>query len=130
MASWDGLYDHAMRITPDHIIFGEISTSNAEAALAVMNAGNKGFMCTIHASSPEQVIYRKFAQNLSWSGKHLPDTPEYLKDCLDLVVQIERTANGWRQITNVFDVPSNTPIFKGGTINHEAFTRAKERLSC
>lgn len=130
MASWAELYDHAMRITPDHIIFGEISTSNAEAALAVMNAGNKGFMCTIHASSPEQVIHRKFEQNLSWSGKTFTNTSEYLKDCLDLVVQIERRENGWRYISNVFDVPNSATIFVNGELNQEALNRARERLAC
>ncbi|WP_413208343.1 ATPase, T2SS/T4P/T4SS family, partial [Rhodospirillum sp. A1_3_36] len=34
MVSWRELYDHLMRITPDHIVFGEISTQNAFAALA------------------------------------------------------------------------------------------------
>ena len=130
MASWDELYDHAMRITPDHIIFGEISTSNAEAALGVMNAGNKGFMCTIHASSPEQVIFRKFEQNLSWSGKTFTNTHAYLQDRLDLVVQIERRENGWRTISNVFDVPNSAAIFENGTINQGALKRAKARLQC
>src|SRR3546814_10782585 len=64
MLDWRQLYDHLMRATPDRPIFGEISTQNAFAALAVLNAGMTGFMCSIHADSPEQAINRKFDQNI------------------------------------------------------------------
>src|SRR3546814_1482867 len=72
VCSSDLLYDHLMRATPDRPIFGEISTQNAFAALAVLNAGMTGFMCSIHADSPEQAINRKFDQNIAWSGAVMP----------------------------------------------------------
>ncbi|MBB6212510.1 ATPase, T2SS/T4P/T4SS family, partial [Novispirillum itersonii] len=80
MVTWRELYDHMMRITPDNILFGEISTQNAFAALAALNSGVTGFMCTIHAESPEQVIHRKFVQNISWAGGDMADIPEFLAD--------------------------------------------------
>lgn len=41
LIDWRQLYDHKMRITPDNIIYGEISTQNAIGALAVLNSGAK-----------------------------------------------------------------------------------------
>ncbi|MBC7905253.1 MAG: type II/IV secretion system ATPase subunit, partial [Rhodospirillaceae bacterium] len=72
MIDWRPLYDHKMRATPDYVIFGEISTQNAFAALGALNAGINGFMCSIHASSPEEVIQRKFDQLIAWSGQSMP----------------------------------------------------------
>ena len=54
LLTWRALYDHLMRVTPDSVIFGEISTQNAFAALAALNSGITGFLCTIHAESPHQ----------------------------------------------------------------------------
>ena len=42
MVGWRQLYDHVVRITPDHVVFGEISTLNAFAALAALNSGVTG----------------------------------------------------------------------------------------
>jgi pilus assembly protein CpaF len=114
MVSWRELYDHLMRITPDHIVFGEISTQNAFAALAALNSGVTGFMCTIHAESPEQVIHRKFTQNVAWAGAVMPDIPEYLSDLVDVVVQIKRTTSGYRQITDIWEVRDHRYVLRDG----------------
>ncbi|GAA0602543.1 hypothetical protein GCM10009099_43870 [Caenispirillum bisanense] len=114
MVGWRELYDHLMRITPDHILFGEISTQNAFAALAALNSGVTGFMCTIHAESPEQVIHRKFTQNVAWAGAVMPDIPEYLSDLVDVVVQIKRTTTGFRHITDIWEVREGRYVFRDG----------------
>ncbi|MCK5296362.1 MAG: Flp pilus assembly complex ATPase component TadA, partial [Alphaproteobacteria bacterium] len=90
MINWRQLYDHCMRITPDHILFGEISTQNSFGALAALNSGITGFMCTIHAESAKQAITRKFSQNIAWSGENMADVPEFLAELVDLVIQIRR----------------------------------------
>ena len=97
MVSWRELYDHMMRITPDHIIFGEISTTNCLAALGALNSGVTGFFCTIHSESPIQAITRKFDQNISWSGQTMPRVPEFLSELVDVVVQIKRDRKGNRK---------------------------------
>ena len=106
LLDWRQLYDHLMRVTPDHIVFGEISTLNAFAALAALNSGVTGFMCTIHAESPHQAIHRKFDQNIAWAGEVMPRVPEFLTDLVDVVVQIKRTPDGFRQITDIYE-PGN-----------------------
>lgn len=112
---WRQLYDHMTRITPDHIIFGEISTQNAIAALAALNSGVTGFMCTIHAESPLQAIHRKFDQNIAWSGTVMPKVPEYLSELVDVVVQIKRNSDGWRRVTDIYEPRKDRWILKHGS---------------
>ena len=108
MLTWRQLYDHSMRITPDHIVFGEISTQNAYAALGVLNTGTRGFLCTIHAHSPWQALHRKFDHNIAWAGQTMPRVPEFLVDLIDLVIQISRDGDGIRRISHVYEPHTDT----------------------
>ena len=114
LLDWRQLYDHLMRITPDHILFGEISTQNAFAALAALNSGVTGFMCTIHAESPWQAIHRKFDQNIAWSGAAMPRVPEFLTELVDVVVQIKRSSDGFRRITDIWEPRRDRWVMKDG----------------
>lgn len=111
---WRQLYDHLMRVTPDHIIYGEISTQNAYPALAALNSGVTGFMCTIHAESPEQALTRKFDQNISWAGDRMKQVPEFLAELVDVVVQIKRDVDGRRRISDIFEPKVPRFVLKDG----------------
>lgn len=114
MVDWRQLYDHCMRITPDHVIFGEISTQNSFGALAALNSGITGFMCTIHAESAQQAITRKFEQNIAWAGQNMPRVPEFLAELIDVVVQIRRSTDGFRRITEIYLPRKDTFLMKDG----------------
>ncbi|MCF8482169.1 MAG: CpaF/VirB11 family protein [Rhodospirillum sp.] len=114
MLTWRQLYDHLMRITPDHILFGEISTQNAFAALAALNSGVTGFMCTIHAESPHQAIHNKFDQNIAWSGETMSRVPEFLAGLVDVVVQIKRSSDGYRRVTDIYEPRNDRFVLKDG----------------
>lgn len=114
MIDWRQIYDHLMRATPDHPILGEISTQNAFVALAILNSGMTGFMCSIHAESPHQAINRKFEQNIAWSGSYMPKVPEFLRELVDVVVQIKRSADGWRRITDIYEPRNDRFILQDG----------------
>ncbi len=116
MIDWRQLYDHKMRGTPDHVIFGEISTQNAFAFLAILNAGVTGVMCTIHAESPHQVLHRKFDQNIAWSGQTMPRVPEFLAELVDVVVQIKRDRDGFRRITDIYEPRGDRWVMKAGEL--------------
>ncbi|WP_020593243.1 CpaF/VirB11 family protein, partial [Kiloniella laminariae] len=103
LLSYRQIYDHLVRITPDHIIFGEISTGNAFAALGALNSGVTGFVCTIHAESPKQAINRKFEQNIAWSGQDMPRVSEFMAEMVGAVIQIKRDHQGWRRITDIWE---------------------------
>lgn len=112
MIDWRQLYDHKMRATPDYVIFGEISTQNAYAALGALTAGINGWMCSIHAGSPQQVIERKFAQNIAWSGKTMPHISELLSELVDVIVQIKRSDDGNRRITDIYEPSADRWVMK------------------
>jgi len=114
MVSWRELYDHKMRITPDRVIFGEISTQNAFAALGALNSGVTGFMCTIHAESPMQVLRRKFVQNVAWSGELMADIPEFLAELVDVIIQIKRDDTGFRRITDIYEPRNDRWVMRDG----------------
>ncbi len=114
MVSWRELYDHQMRATPDHVIFGEISTQNSFAALGALNSGITGFMCSIHAESPQQVLHRKFDQNIAWSGQSMPRVPEFLTELVDVIVQIKRSTDGYRRITDIYEPRNDNWVMRDG----------------
>lgn len=49
---------HAMRMSPDRIVVGELRSSEAEPFLLAMNSGHKGLLSTVHANSALDAISR------------------------------------------------------------------------
>ena len=118
MVDYRQLYDHVMRSSPEHPVFGEISTLNAYAALSVLNAGMTGFMTSIHAGSARQAIERKFEQHLAWGGKAaMTRVPEYLAELVDVVVHLRRDPKGWGRVDEIIE-PRNARVVlePGGTL--------------
>lgn len=50
------LIDACMRLRPDRVLVGEISTDNVLAYLNLLNTGHKGGVCTIHANSARKAV--------------------------------------------------------------------------
>lgn len=85
--------DLAVRFTPDCIIGGEISTSNAGAIWELMGSGHDNFFATIHAASPDDA-YKAFVNRICHTYPNT-DREKTLKEMKDLlrVVQINRNGN-------------------------------------
>src|SRR3546814_13893992 len=63
--SYDDAIDVIMRFTPDIVLVGEISTSNAGALWRLTGTGHGAMMTTIHASSVDQcydVLYEQIGR--------------------------------------------------------------------
>lgn len=92
--------DLAVRFTPDAIIGGEISTSNAGALWELMGSGHKNCFATIHAESPD-AAYKAFLGRILHSYP-TTDREKTLKEMRDKlrVVQINRNGN-IRAITEI-----------------------------
>ena len=92
--------DLAVRFTPDAIIGGEISTSNAGALWELMGSGHDNCFATIHAESPE-AAYKAFIGRIlhTYPTTDREKTYREMKDKLR-VVQINRDGN-IRAITEV-----------------------------
>ena len=85
--------DLVVRFTPDAILGGEVSTSNASALWELMGSGHENCFATIHAENPEEA-YKAFVARIM---RTLPtiDREKTLKEMHDKlrVVQINRNGN-------------------------------------
>lgn len=92
--------DLAVRFTPDAIIGGEISTSNAGALWELMGSGHDNCFATIHAESPE-AAYKAFIGRIlhTYPTTDREKTYREMKEKLR-VVQINRDGN-IRAVTEV-----------------------------
>ncbi len=85
--------DLAVRFTPDAIIGGEISTSNANALWELMGTGHENCFATIHAENPD-AAYKAFVGRILYSSPTI-DREKTLKEMKEKirVVQINRNGN-------------------------------------
>ncbi len=94
------LIDLIVRMTPDVIIGGEISTQNAGAIWELMRSGHDHFYASIHAESPDSA-YEAFADRILHSGvkRDAKNLVEVMKEKLH-VIQISRDG-GLRAVTAI-----------------------------
>jgi len=90
---YKGVIDLAVRFTPDCIIGGEISTSNAGALWELMGSGHDNCFATIHAESPE-AAYKAFLGRIlhTYPSTDVERTLKEMHEKLR-VVQINREGN-------------------------------------
>lgn len=94
------LVANALRMRPDRIVVGECRGTEALDMLQAMNTGHDGSLTTLHANSPEEAISR--LTMLVRFGADLPIDviEENIAHALDLVVQVERGADGRRRVSS------------------------------
>lgn len=95
------MIDHLMRSRPDVIVAGEISVSNAFPVVRLFNSGHSGFMCTVHANSPELALSAAIPQNVRLAGLDSVGVCELLYETVDIVLQLHRQSDGQRQVTEI-----------------------------
>ena len=98
------LVANALRMRPDRIVVGECRGAEALDMLQAMNTGHDGSLTTLHANSPEEAISR--LTMLVRFGADLPVDviEENISHALDLVVQVERCADGARRIASAAEL--------------------------
>jgi type IV secretory pathway ATPase VirB11/archaellum biosynthesis ATPase len=118
--------DAIVRMTPDAIICGEISITNAKSIYRLMTTGHSNFMATIHADSPEMAL-RAFWQNLAQTDPEIDPHAviEILTRSFGRIVQIDRRS-GKRVITAV-DAPNIVEKVMKEIQQEEASLSADER---
>ena len=94
--------DIITRFTPDAVLVGEISTTNAAALWNLSGIGHGSMMCTIHASNADEA-YAKLVDRVAQSSGHDIDRAKMLADAQEkfCVVQLEREIDGRRIMTDV-----------------------------
>ncbi len=99
------LVRNALRMRPDRIVVGEVRGPEALDMLQAMNTGHEGSLTTLHANSPRDALSRIETMVLM-AGLDLPLTAvrEQMASAIDLIVHVDRLADGSRRVTHVSDV--------------------------
>jgi pilus assembly protein CpaF len=99
------LVRNSLRMRPDRIIVGEVRGAEALDMLQAMNTGHDGSLSTCHANTPRDAVARIESMVLM-AGTDFPMKAirQQISRALDLVVQIERFADGSRKVTSITEV--------------------------
>jgi len=99
------LVRNALRMRPDRIILGEVRGPEAFDMLQAMNTGHDGSICTAHANSCRDALFR--VENMvQMGGFGLTQRSVRLQiaSALDLIIQIQRMRDGQRRVTQVSEL--------------------------
>ncbi|HEY0317469.1 MAG TPA: CpaF family protein [Solirubrobacterales bacterium] len=96
------LLRNALRMRPDRIVIGEVRGPEALDLLTALNTGHDGALSTVHANSPADALGRLETLALM-AGVGLPHAAVagQVRRGIDLVVQLERGADGRRLVTDI-----------------------------
>jgi pilus assembly protein CpaF len=99
------LLRNALRMRPDRIVIGEVRGAEALDLLTALNTGHRGALSTVHANSPADALARLETLALM-AGVGLPHEAiaAQVRRGIDLVVHLERLADGSRRVTEIADV--------------------------
>jgi pilus assembly protein CpaF len=92
---------NALRMRPDRIVVGECRGAEALDMLQAMNTGHDGSLTTLHANSPIDVISRLVMMTRYGMDLPVEIIEEQIGSALDLIVQIDRFADGARRVTQL-----------------------------
>lgn len=121
------LVRNSLRMRPDRIIVGEVRGKEAFDMLQAMNTGHEGSITTLHANSPVDALNRLETMMLM-NDMEIPVSAirGYMENAIDLIVQIERLADGKRKVTSICEIVD----LKDGNINlHEIFSFKQKGIS-
>jgi pilus assembly protein CpaF len=98
------LLRNALRMRPDRIVIGEVRGAEALDLLTALNTGHRGALSTVHANSPADALARLETLALM-AGLGLPHEAisEQVRRGIDLVVHLERLADGSRRVAEIAD---------------------------
>jgi pilus assembly protein CpaF len=101
------LVRNALRMRPDRIIVGEVRGAETLDMLQAMNTGHEGSMSTVHANSTQQALSRLTTLAAMSDVKVTNESiHDQVNSAMEIVVQLERDADGRRCVTQVSAVPS------------------------
>jgi pilus assembly protein CpaF len=96
---------NALRMRPDRIVVGEVRGGEALDMLQAMNTGHDGSLTTAHSNSPRDTLHRVETMTLM-AGMDLPlrAIREQISSAFDLIIHLQRLADGSRKIVKVSEV--------------------------
>ena len=95
----------ALKMRPERLIVGELRGAEVWPLLQAINNGHDGSMATIHATSPRDALARlEIMATSADPAVPLLNVREQMASALDLVVQVDRLADGSRKVTHIAEV--------------------------
>jgi pilus assembly protein CpaF len=95
----------ALRLRPDRLVVGEVRGAEAVSLVHALNTGHHGSLTTVHANSPHDAMSRLAALVLQESpGWPMAAIERHLRRAVDVVVQLQRAADGARRVSEVCEV--------------------------
>lgn len=98
------LVRNALRMRPDRVVVGECRGKEALWMLQAMNTGHDGSLTTIHANCARDVILRLEVMVQSAADLPVESIHRQVASAVDLIVQLQRTRNGRRVISEIAEV--------------------------
>ena len=122
--SLSALLRSALRMRPDRFVLGEVRGEEALDMLTAMNTGHHGSLATCHANSPDDALRRIESMVLQAAPQWpLAAVREHLQAAVDVIVQVERSPNGRRRISEITEVSMRPDVLgtkviwtDGGTV--------------
>jgi type IV secretion system protein VirB11 len=119
------LLKDTLRLRPDRILLSELRAEEAFPYLRAINSGHPGSLTTLHADSPEG-CFNQLGFMVIQGGSNLThqEVVTFAKSIVDVVVQIKRTPEGKRYISEVYfkeDAPRPSlvqPIRESRQVNY------------
>ena len=99
------LVRNSLRMRPDRIIIGEVRGAEAFDMLQAMNTGHEGSLTTLHANGSTDALNRLETMVLMGNMEiPVPAIRDYIKNAIDIVINVERLSDGRRKITSINEV--------------------------
>jgi type IV secretion system protein VirB11 len=97
------LIEACLRLRPERIIVGELRGAEAFAFLRAINTGHPGSISTLHADTPMMAL-QQLKLMVMQAGLGMPpdDIYNYIRNVVDIVVQLKRGAKGKRYISEIY----------------------------
>jgi len=104
------LLRNALRMRPDRIVIGEVRGAEALDLLTALNTGHSGALSTVHANSPVDALARlEVLALMADLGLPHEAIAAQVRGGIDLVVQLERRADGSRRVSEIAEVAAAGP---------------------
>jgi pilus assembly protein CpaF len=99
------LLRNALRMRPDRIVIGEVRGVEALDLLTALNTGHDGALSTVHANSPADALSRlETLVLMAGVGLSHATVAEQVRRGIDLVVHLQRRADGSRRVSEIAEV--------------------------
>lgn len=97
------LIEACLRLRPERIIVGELRGAEAFSFLRAINTGHPGSISTLHADTPKMAMEQlKMMVMQAGLGMTPSEISSYIRNVVDIVVQLKRGTGGRRYISEIY----------------------------